>query len=45
MAANGVFGVGTENTPVFGGYVKEDKKGKRKASNGGKLKKKRGLTI
>lgn len=46
MAANGVFGVGTEDTPVFGGYVEEDKKGKRSASNGGKLKKKkRGLTI
>ena len=39
MAANGVFGVGTEDTPVFGGYVKESKK-----SKGGKLKKK-GLTI
>ena len=45
MAANGVFGVGTEDTPIFGDYVREDKKGKRSASNGGKLKKKRGLTI
>jgi len=42
MAANGIFGTGTDNTPIFSGYVKED-------ANGGKIKrkknKKRGLTF